>query len=48
MSKEAERKIKRGKVGKGRFEVEMRFLSFLFLLGVVTLGVDGRPRGQRR
>lgn len=48
MSKQAERKIKRGEVGKGRFEAEMRCLSFLFLLGVATLGVDGRPRGQRR
>lgn len=28
---------------KGRFGFEVRFLSsFLFLLGVATLGVDGR------
>lgn len=33
-----------GKVRKGRFEVEVRFLSFLFRFcwRVATLGVDGR------
>lgn len=32
VNEQAERKIQRGKVEKGRFEVEGRFLSFLFFL----------------
>lgn len=42
LSEQAERKILRGEVEKGRFGFKVRFLSFLFLLGVATLGVDGR------
>lgn len=43
MSEQAERRIKRVKVGKGRSEVEVRFFClFCFCWGVATLGVDGR------
>lgn len=43
VSEQAERKIRRGKVEKGRFGVEVRF-CLLFSLGVATLGVAGRLR----
>lgn len=43
VSEQAERKILRGKVEKGRFGVKVRFcLFFCFCWGVATLGVGGR------